>query len=238
MPSVKTYYVKDLKTDEITPLNADEYSKFTTQMDDIIELPDDFWITGIKKSKYFWERLSSILYDDIILELIKIKAIDKISAERLCDRSTWRGNDELRKINRIKKPFAVNKKLFKEIVNVKKEEQLMQFALKLLIQDCEEICLKKSKSKTWLAYISSDKSKEKYEQYRSQSLVEQYITSLKKELRLISILYFYDGLDSHQIANILKMSSKDVDKKIDVAREQLYEMISNEGTKKYNEYVK
>ena len=130
------------------------------------------------------------------------------------------------------------KKLFKEIVNVKKEEQLMPFALKLLIQDCEEIRLKKSKSKTWLAYISSDKSKEKYEQYRSQSLVEQYITSLKKELRLISILYFYDGLDSHQIANILKMSSKDVDKKIDVAREQLYEMISNEGTKKYNEYVK
>lgn len=130
------------------------------------------------------------------------------------------------------------KKLFKEIVNVKKEEQLMPFAIKLLIQECEEVHLKKSKSKTWLAYIASDQSKEKYEQYRSQSLVEQYITSLKKELRLISILYFYDGLDSHQIAKILKMSSKDVDKVLDVAREQLYEMISNEGTKKYNEYVK
>ena len=119
MPSVKTYYVKDLKTNEITPLNADEYSKFTAQMNDIIELPDDFWITGIKKSKYFWGRLSSILYDDIILELIKMKLIDKINAERLCDRSTWRGNDELKKINNIKKPFAVNKKLFKEFFNEK-----------------------------------------------------------------------------------------------------------------------
>ena len=119
MPSVKTYYVKDLKTNEITPLNADEYSKFTTQMDDIINLPDDFWITGIKKSKYFWERLSSILYDDTILELIKMKLIDQINAERLCDRSTWRGNDELKKINNIKKPFAVNKKLFKEFFNEK-----------------------------------------------------------------------------------------------------------------------
>lgn len=120
MPSVKTYYVKDLKTNEITPLNADEYSKFTTQMDDIIELPDDFWITGIKKSKYFWERLSSILYDDTILELIKMKIIDRINAERLCDRSTrYGGNDEIRKINNIKKPFAVNKKLFKEFFNDK-----------------------------------------------------------------------------------------------------------------------
>ena len=81
MPSVKTYYIKDLKTDEITPLNADEYSKFTTQMNDIIELPNDFWITGIKKSKYFWERLSSILYDATILELIKMKIIDQINAE-------------------------------------------------------------------------------------------------------------------------------------------------------------
>lgn len=130
------------------------------------------------------------------------------------------------------------KKLFKEIVNVKKEEQLMPLAIKFLIKNCEEVHLKKSKNKNWLKHISSDDSKNKYEKYRSISLEEQYITSLKKEFRLISILYFYVCLDSQQIANILKMSSKDVDKIIDTVREQLYEMITNEGTKKYNEYVK
>lgn len=130
------------------------------------------------------------------------------------------------------------KRLFKEIVNVKREEQLMPLAIKFLLKNCEEVHLKKSKSKRWLAHISSDNSKEKYEKYRSMSLEEQYITSLNKEYRLISILYFYDCLDSHQIAVMLKMSSKDVDKIVNTAREQLYEMISNEGTKKYNEYVK
>lgn len=130
------------------------------------------------------------------------------------------------------------KKLFKEIVNVKTEEQLVPLAMKFLIKYCEEIHLKKSKNKKWMAYISSEKMKEDYEKYRSSSIEEEYITSLSKELRLISILYYYDGLDLREIANILKMSAKDVEKVINNARDRLYEMISNEGTKKYNEYVK
>ena len=39
------------------------------------------------------------------------------------------------------------KKLFKEIINVKKEEQLMPLAIKFLIKNCEEVHLKKSKNK-------------------------------------------------------------------------------------------
>lgn len=130
------------------------------------------------------------------------------------------------------------KKLFQEIINVKKEEQLLPFAIKILIKYCEETHLKKSKNKKWRKYVSSKKCKEEYEEYRKNSYLEQCITSLNKELRLISILYFYDGLNSHDIANILKMSSKDVDSIIDKARIRLGEIISNEGTKKYNEYVK
>ncbi len=42
------------------------------------------------------------------------------------------------------------KKLFKEIINVKKEEQLMPLAIKFLIKNCEEVHLKKSKNKNWL----------------------------------------------------------------------------------------
>jgi RNA polymerase sigma-70 factor (ECF subfamily) len=130
------------------------------------------------------------------------------------------------------------KELFKEIVNVKTEEHLMPLAIKFLIKYCEETHLKRSKNKSWLQYISSDRMKELYEQYRESSIEEQYITSLNKDLRLIAILYFYDGLGSHQIAYILKMSSKNVDKIVSIARDRLYEMISDEGTKKYNEYVK
>ena len=130
------------------------------------------------------------------------------------------------------------KELFKEIINVKKEEQLLPFAIKILIRHCEETRLKKSKNKKWIMYMSSDKCKEEYEKYRQNSYLEQCITSLNKDLRLISILYFYDGLNSHEIANLLKMSSKDVDTIIETARTRLCEIISTEGTKKYNEYVK
>lgn len=130
------------------------------------------------------------------------------------------------------------KKLFSEIVNVKKEEQLLPFAIKILIKHCEDVYLRKSKNKLWVSYLSSSEFKDIYEKYRYASLEEQYMTSLPKELRLISILYFYDGLDTHQIASILKMASKDVEKVIETSREKLYLMISNEGTKQYNDYVR
>lgn len=129
------------------------------------------------------------------------------------------------------------KHLFKEIINVKKYEQLLPLGMKFLIKTCEEVRLRKSKNKKWIAYISSEKCKEEYTRYRENSFLEQCITSLNKELRLISILYFYDELDIHEIATLLKMSSKDIEALLDKARESLYEIISNEGVKKYNDYV-
>lgn len=132
------------------------------------------------------------------------------------------------------------KHLFKEIVNVRKEEQLLPLAMKFLIKYCEEIYLKKSRNKKWVDYLEDDNNAEtvEYRFYRRDSITEESLTSLPKELRLISALYYYDGLDTHQIASILKKSSKDVETILDEARTMLFEIISNEGTKKYNDYVK
>lgn len=132
------------------------------------------------------------------------------------------------------------KHLFREIVNVRKEEQLLPLAMKFLIKYCERLYLKKSRNKKWMDYLKDDDNSKaiEYRSYRSKSITEECLTSLTKELRLISVLYYYDGLDERQIAKILKKSSRDVEKIIDEARIKLFEIISDEGTKKYNEYVR
>ena len=132
------------------------------------------------------------------------------------------------------------KHLFKEIVNVRKEEQLLPLAMKFLIKHCEEIYLKKSRNTKWLDYLEDDDNIKaiEYRDYRANSITEECITSLTKDLRLISVLYYYDGLEVQQIANLLKKSSRDVEAILDKARIRLFEIISDEGTKKYNDYVK
>ena len=113
------------------------------------------------------------------------------------------------------------KHLFKEIINVRKEEQLLPLAMKFLIKHCEEIYLKKSRNTKWLDYLKDDDNSKaiEYREYRANSITEECITSLTKDLRLISVLYYYDGLDVHQIATLLKKSSKDVEAVIDRSEE-------------------
>lgn len=128
------------------------------------------------------------------------------------------------------------KTLFKEIINVNTEEDLLYLGLKFLIESSEKKMRKKA-NKKWFAKTHNEKYKTEYQFYCKDSILEGYITSLRKEIRLIAILYFYDGLTIKKIANILKISDKEVVNIVDESRIKLYEMISNEGVKKYNEYV-
>lgn len=129
------------------------------------------------------------------------------------------------------------KEVFKEIVNVKNEHALLCLSLKFLIQISEKQARKNDMKKAKIDKDIKAQNKVEYDIYRRDSLLEAYITNLKKELRLISVLYFYDGLTAKEIGKILKISESNATIVIDEARKQLYEMILYEGVKKYNEYV-
>lgn len=136
--------------------------------------------------------------------------------------------------NIVKKTLKI---VFKEIVNAKTEKDLLILGLKFLVRSCEKTAKKRVNNKKWLAKTHDEKYKSEYEAYRKESPLEGYITSLKKENRLIAILYFYDELTTKEISRILKISERVIKKIVDETRTNLYEMISNEGVKKYNEYV-
>ena len=130
-----------------------------------------------------------------------------------------------------------SKALFREIINAKNEDDLLYLSLRFLIRISEKRMRKTARKKKWMDKDTKAKNKVEYDIYRRDSLLEEHITSLPKELRLISVLYFYDGMTSKQIAKILQISEKNVLTIIGEARTQLYEFIVNEGVKKYNEYV-
>ena len=174
--------------------------------------------------------------------LVKAKSGDKLAFEELIEpiqiklyktaRLYFFVEEEVTDI--VKKTLKI---VFKEIVNAKTEKDLLILGLKFLVRSCEKTAKKRMNNKKWLAKTRDEKYKSEYEAYRKESPLEEYITSLEKENRLIAILYFYDELTTKEIANILRISEKIIKKTVDDVRTKLYEMISNEGVKKYNEYV-
>lgn len=135
---------------------------------------------------------------------------------------------------------AVNytlKNLYKDIKNVKSEEELIYWAVLILQKYSTQKIVEYSKNEKWKKKYNTEEYELQYQLYRKESILEQYVTSMNPERRLISVLYFYDELSINNISRLTKKSTKEIESSIELARKELMELIINEGVKKYNDYV-
>ena len=130
---------------------------------------------------------------------------------------------------------------YKELVNVKTEEEFLCWNLKILIENCIKQKEKNSKdinktiSKREIRVNITDKisssestiGNEEYQAYRRHSVVEEYITSIEPAHRIPALLYFYANLSIKNISQILKEHEFNITKIIDKSRIKIYEMIKN-----------
>ena len=135
---------------------------------------------------------------------------------------------------------AVNytiKNLYKEIRNVQNGENLMFWAVAILIKYCNQKNIEYSKSEKWKKKYDTEEYELDYQLYRRESLVEQLITSINPDRRLFSILYYYDGLSISSISKLMKKPVNYLNNLLGLTRNDFIELIINEGVKKYNDYV-
>ncbi len=130
---------------------------------------------------------------------------------------------------------------FRDLVNVKTEQEFLCLTLKILIFKCSQLKDKYSKDynkrlgSREIAISITDKvsiteasiGNPEYQEYRRTSVVEEYITSIEPEFRVPSLLYFYADLSIPEIAKILKDSESQITRIIDKSRIKIYEMIKN-----------
>jgi RNA polymerase sigma-70 factor (ECF subfamily) len=115
---------------------------------------------------------------------------------------------------------------YKEIRSCKSEDNFLVWILNQLILTCSS--LEDSKAKNPMA-LPPAVPFTSYEDYKENSIVEQCISKLEVDLRLPALLYFYIHLSSKDIAKLVRISENDTNKRIEKARESLYEIV-----KKYN----
>lgn len=111
---------------------------------------------------------------------------------------------------------------FQKINSLKKDEYFRTWIIRILINECNEV-LRKNKR---ITYLNEDNDTEFYtDSYENMDLTKA-INSLSEELRITTVLFYFEDMSLKDIANVLKIPEGTVRSRLTRARTRLREIIS------------
>lgn len=112
-------------------------------------------------------------------------------------------------------------KAFENIKKLKKAEYFKTWLIRILINECNSI-LKKEKR---ILYLEDSAKEEAYiDLYENIDLINA-IETLDDDLKLVTILYYFEDIDQKEIAKIISLKESTVRTKLFRARKKLYEIL-------------
>ena len=118
--------------------------------------------------------------------------------------------------------------IYKNIGKLEKQEYFSTWAIRILINKCNDIMRKNKKIKD-----INDKMKidtiNYYDIYEKESILENVLNNIDENLRLITVLYYYDDLSISKISDTLNIPEGTVKSRLSRARNKIYELIKKDG---------
>lgn len=112
-------------------------------------------------------------------------------------------------------------KAFENIKKLKKAEYFKTWLIRILINECN-LTLKKEKR---ILYLEDSVKEESYiDLYENIDLINA-IETLDDDLKLVTILYYFEDIDQKEIAKIISVKESTVRTKLFRARKKLYEIL-------------
>lgn len=112
-------------------------------------------------------------------------------------------------------------KAFENIKKLKKAEYFKTWLIRILINECN-LTLKKEKR---ILYLEDSVKEEAYiDLYENIDLINA-IETLDNDLKLVTILYYFEDIDQKEIAKIISVKESTVRTKLFRARKKLYEIL-------------
>lgn len=112
-------------------------------------------------------------------------------------------------------------KSFQKINSLKQDEYFRTWLIKILINECTQI-LRKGKSVT---YLSENSDTEIYNDSYENIDLTKAINSLSEELRVTTVLFYFEDMSTKDIAKLLEISDGTVRSRLTRARTKLREII-------------
>lgn len=121
--------------------------------------------------------------------------------------------------------------IYKNIKNLKNEKYLKTWIIRITINKCYDIITKRKlneekilKTKVNINEVHSDFDKTVIQ----KTDLENALNSLEEDLKIITVLYYYDDLSIKEISDIMNIPKGTVKSRVFRAREKLYEILSKE----------
>lgn len=118
--------------------------------------------------------------------------------------------------------------IYKNIKKLEKNEYFSTWAIRILINKCNDI-IRKNKKITNINEKMQIDTINYYEIYEKESTLEQVLNKIDENLRVITVLYYYNDLSVSRISETLNIPEGTVKSRLARARMKIYELLKDEG---------
>lgn len=103
--------------------------------------------------------------------------------------------------------------------------------IRILINKCYDIINSNNKIMNLNETIKKDEDSY-YQTYKEESSLEWVLNNLEEDLRIVTVLYYYDNIQVSEISKILEIPEGTVKSRLARARNKIYQILKSEEGEK------
>ena len=116
---------------------------------------------------------------------------------------------------------------YKNIDKLKENKFFSTWIIRILINKCYDIISKNKKLGT-VVDISEVQDVKTFDRYDSDSIVSKVLNQIDEDLKVVTVLFYYDGFSVKEISQIVNIPEGTVKSRLSRAREKLYILLKKE----------
>ena len=117
---------------------------------------------------------------------------------------------------------------YKNFGSLKEVQFFDTWITRILINKCYDI-IKKNKKVAYLnEQMEVEANESYYDRYKEDSTVERVLSQINPELKLVTVLYYYDEFSVKEISEMLNIPEGTVKSRLARARDKMYEILKME----------
>lgn len=117
---------------------------------------------------------------------------------------------------------------YKNFKNLQNIEYFNTWITRILINKCYDILRKNKKVSYINKEMEIDSNTSYYDIYKSESQVERVLNLIDSDLKLVSVLYYYDEYSIKEISELLNIPEGTVKSRLSRARDKMYNILKEE----------
>lgn len=116
---------------------------------------------------------------------------------------------------------------YKNLNKLKENKFFSTWIIRILINKCYDIIAKNKKIGN-VVDISEVQDVKTFDKYDSDSVVAKALNEIDEDLKVVTVLYYYDGFSVKEISEIIDIPEGTVKSRLSRAREKLYILLKDE----------